>query len=105
MQNVLAFRCPIPRRSKAAGSGGVYWLGAANIKRQRPRLEVRKMKTMNDLERCPQHIVIPRHFRRNGSCRCDDPNHHEMEGWGYTWSGKRWMVPEDAWEDCDALGG
>jgi hypothetical protein len=82
----------------------MYWLGAANIKRQRPRLEVRKMKTMNDLERCPQHIVIPRHFRRNGSCRCDDPNHHEMEGWGYTWNGKRWMVPEDAWEDCDALG-
>jgi hypothetical protein len=65
----------------------------------------KKMKTMNDLECCPQHIVIPRHFRRNGSCRCDDPKHHEMEGWGYTWNGKRWMVPEDAWEDCEALGG
>jgi hypothetical protein len=60
---------------------------------------------MNDLERCPQLIVIPRHSRRNGSCRCDDPNHHEMEGWGYTWNGKRWTVPEDAWKDCDALGG
>jgi hypothetical protein len=27
-----------------------------------------------------------------------------MEGWGYEWNGKRWIVPEDAWEDCDALG-
>ena len=49
---------------------------------------------------CPQHILIPRHFR-DGTCRCDDPNHHEMEGWGYEWNGKRWIVP---WEDCDALG-
>ena len=53
---------------------------------------------------CPQHILIPRHFRGDGTCRCDDPNHHEMEGWGYEWNGKRWIVPEDAWEDCGALG-
>jgi hypothetical protein len=35
--------------------------------------------------KCPYVIFVAEHYRDDGSCRCDDPNHHEMKEWGYTW--------------------
>lgn len=35
------------------------------------------------------------HYREDGSCRCDDPNHKEMIAWGYVWDIQtaRWVAP------------
>jgi hypothetical protein len=38
-----------------------------------------------DIRKCPHRIMVPQHYHDDGSCRCDDPKHHEMYGWGYVW--------------------
>lgn len=40
----------------------------------------------SDLAACPHLILVPEHYRADGSCRCDDPTHAEMKEWGYTWT-------------------
>ncbi len=35
---------------------------------------------------CPHFILVPSHYRADGSCRCDDATHSEMKEWGYTWN-------------------
>ncbi len=42
----------------------------------------------SDIGRCPHRIMVSEHYRKNGTCRCDDPKHTEMREWGYTWNGK-----------------
>lgn len=46
-----------------------------------------------DLTKCPHFILMPDHYRDDGSCRCDDPAHTDMQEWGYTWDGTvgRWV--------------
>lgn len=39
---------------------------------------------------CPHFILTPEHYRPDGSCRCNDPEHREMLAWGYTWADGRW---------------
>ena len=39
---------------------------------------------------CPHVIMMPNHYREDGSCRCDDPEHARMIDWGYTWNGLTW---------------
>jgi hypothetical protein len=34
--------------------------------------------------------MMPEHYREDGSCRCDDPDHTDMDDWGYVWDGKLW---------------
>lgn len=49
------------------------------------------------IQRCPFFIFMPEHYRTNGTCRCDDPEHTEMAEWGYSWdeSNERWIgVPD-----------
>lgn len=41
-------------------------------------------------DRCPHAIIVPSHYRDDGSCRCDDPTHTEMEEWGYSWVDNGW---------------
>ncbi len=43
-----------------------------------------------DPSRCPSFIMVPEHYRADGSCRCDDITHVEMNEWGYTWGDGRW---------------
>ena len=38
-----------------------------------------------DMMRCPHFIMVFEHYRPDGSCRCNDPDHAEMAEWGYTW--------------------
>lgn len=47
----------------------------------------------SDLLACPHCILVPKHYRQDGSCRCNDPSHAEMAGWGYRWdkARKRWL--------------
>lgn len=40
----------------------------------------------SDMQRCPHVIIDPSHYRNDGTCKCDDPEHREMmiHDWGYT---------------------
>jgi hypothetical protein len=42
---------------------------------------------------CPHFIMVPCHYRQNGTCRCNDFAHSEMAEWGYHWDGGRWITP------------
>lgn len=42
--------------------------------------------SQSDITACPHLIMVPEHYRANGSCRCDDARHTEMANWGYTWT-------------------
>jgi len=40
----------------------------------------------SDIMACPFLILVPEHYRADGSCRCNDPEHRKMmiDEWGYT---------------------
>lgn len=40
----------------------------------------------SDIGACPHTIMVPSHYRDNGSCKCDDPDEVAMmiREWGYT---------------------
>ena len=44
----------------------------------------------SDLARCPHTILMPEHYRNDGTCKCGDKSHSIMAEWGYEWDGKRW---------------
>ena len=48
-------------------------------------LRVTMMKHSNILA-CPFCIIVPSHYRADGSCKCDDPQEQAMmiKEWGYT---------------------
>lgn len=50
-----------------------------------PRPGVVTMK-QSDLRKCPFFILVPEHYRADGSCKCDDPAHRAkmIAEWGYT---------------------
>jgi hypothetical protein len=55
----------------------------------------RHIRTMDQMSMraCPHFLMTPEHFRADGTCRCDDWNHKEMEQWGYEWDSnvERWV--------------
>jgi hypothetical protein len=43
------------------------------------------MLTRQQLLACPFVILLPEHYREDGTCLCNDPKHREvMKTWGYT---------------------
>ena len=52
-------------------------------------INVRLIK-QSDICRCPHYIVVPGHYRDDGTCRCDDKAHTEMREWGYRWRKGQW---------------
>ena len=44
-----------------------------------------KILKYSDIERCPFSIMVPEHYRDDGTCKCDDPEHQKemIENWGY----------------------
>ncbi len=44
---------------------------------------------------CTHFIFDPEHYRKDGTCRCNDSSHTEMGEWGYKWNGEKWISPED----------
>ena len=44
-----------------------------------------------DIKRCPHTILLPEHYREDGTCRCDDPDYPEMIEAGYEWRDGRWQ--------------
>lgn len=47
-----------------------------------------------DIGACSFLIMVPEHYRADGTCRCDDQGHGEMVAWGYTWDEEagRWVA-------------
>jgi hypothetical protein len=38
----------------------------------------------SDILRCPHVIMLPEHYRADGTCKCDDPaERRRMRSWGY----------------------
>lgn len=58
--------------------------------RERLRNATIRVMRQSDLLRCPHCILVPDHYRPDGSCYCNDQNHVEMSEWGYTWNGSAW---------------
>jgi len=48
----------------------------------------------SSIRACPHFIMVPEHYREDGTCRCDDVLHHEMDEWGYAWRDGRWVGDE-----------
>jgi hypothetical protein len=48
----------------------------------------------SDMRRCRFAILLPSHYRDDGTCRCNDAEHREMKEWGYRWSQRehRWTA-------------
>ncbi len=40
----------------------------------------------SDIGKCPHVIMISEHYREDGSCKCNDPDHRKMmiKKWGYS---------------------
>ena len=51
--------------------------------------EVREID-QNAMLKCRHVIMVAEHYREDGTCRCNDPNHKEMASWGYTWQLEGW---------------
>lgn len=47
--------------------------------------------SQSDIMACPHYILVPEHYRADGSCKCNDPTAIEMKEWGYTWNGTKWL--------------
>jgi len=42
-----------------------------------------------DLLKCPHCILVPEHYRDDGTCKCDDAGESVMASWGYRWNEAR----------------
>lgn len=44
-----------------------------------------RMIRQADIMKCPFYILVPDHYREDGTCKCDDPEHRAMmiREWGY----------------------
>ena len=44
-----------------------------------------KMIKQSDILKCPHVIMVPSHYREDGSCKCNDPKEQAMmiKEWGY----------------------
>lgn len=53
--------------------------------------------SQSDLLKCPHCILMPQHYFPDGTCRCKDREHKEMEEWGYEWSESEryWAAPPE----------
>lgn len=58
--------------------------------------DIREIKD-SDIAACPHYIMVPEHYRSDGTCYCNDPAHTEMAGWGYVWDAevKRWRGDDE----------
>lgn len=55
----------------------------------------RSIVRLSSVAACPHLILDAGHYRKDGTCRCDDPT-HPMNQWGYLWDGSRWQAPDPA---------
>ena len=48
----------------------------------------------SDVHKCPHYIMMPNHYRDDGTCKCNELGHQDMLAWGYVWNGKSWVDPQ-----------
>lgn len=48
----------------------------------------------SDVHKCPHYIMMPNHYRDDGTCKCNELGHQDMLAWGYVWNGKSWVNPQ-----------
>ncbi len=58
-----------------------------------------RVLSWDNIMKCPYFILMPEHYRSDGSCRCNDPDHPEMAKWGYEWKNGSWRAPEGNFDD------
>lgn len=51
--------------------------------------DVRRIR-QSDMLKCPHCIILPEHYRDDGTCRCNDWSHTVMLEWGYKWRKGQW---------------
>lgn len=49
------------------------------------KMELYDQKIINP-DKCPHFILAGDHYRQDGTCRCNDITHTEMDDWGYEWN-------------------
>jgi len=65
--------------------------------RKLPNGLIETVLQQSDVLLCPWYILDPMHYRADGSCRCDDPEHSKMLEWGYKWNRKA-----GEWDDAES---
>lgn len=60
-----------------------------------------RMLKQSDMLKCPHCIMVPEHYRDDGSCKCNDPSATIMLEWGYVWSYEKqqWVSPPETLDD------
>jgi hypothetical protein len=61
--------------------------GATSMRARAASVTIMKQ---SDLLACPHCILVPEHYRADGTCRCRDATHGVMKEWGYTWKDGQW---------------
>ncbi len=61
-----------------------------NLPALRPEetLKIAPVRRINP-DACPFYIMMPGHYRADGTCKCNDPDHRVMRDWGYRWSPRK----------------
>jgi hypothetical protein len=44
----------------------------------------------SDMQKCPHCIMVPEHYRKDGTCKCNDEKETVMREWGYKWKEGQW---------------
>lgn len=69
--------------------GDDYEIRFSDLTPEGEEVNVRTLR-QSTVMKCPHYILVPEHYRVDGTCRCDDPEHKVMRSWGYRWDGRRW---------------
>jgi hypothetical protein len=40
---------------------------------------------------CPHILLVPDHYREDGTCKCNEESDPHMREWGYSWDGEAWV--------------
>ena len=61
------------------------------------RLQIVVPLTLSAIANCPHLIFDAGHYRTDGTCRCDEPDHTVMAAAGYIWEAqsRRWAAPRN----------
>lgn len=76
------------RRCKVNHDNDYVWFGDLT----ESGVENERLIRRADIAACLFVILMPEHYRQDGSCKCDDPSDTDMASWGYSWDPdtKRW---------------
>ena len=49
-----------------------------------------RMMKQSTIGNCPHFIFVPEHYRKDGTCKCNDKSNTIMKEWGYKWKNGAW---------------